>query len=181
MAARIYQTQITVPAGTLPTAPMSQAWVTEDNTIADIELEIPPGHNGFTGIRVIKGDTTILPYNMGTWIIANDVSRIFPVNDYIPTGDMKIIAYNQGQYAHTFYLRMTVSDYTQPSESVAGTPIVPVASGDITTAPDPLSPDALLGADTASGLASGTITASDVAPIVITPIAVPPEPVPTGL
>lgn len=178
---RIYEITFTVTAGTTPSSPMSVDWITEDNTIVDIELEVPPGHNGLTGIRVKKSQTQLIPYGQDSWIVANDYNRVFPVGVYMPTSDVTIEGYNQGSYDHSFYLRMTVVDYNeQPSASETANPLsLPAES--VTASPDPLSPDALLGPDTAQALANGDITASDVTPITSGDMTVPPQPQPTGL
>lgn len=162
---RVYGITFTVPAGTTQTAPFKQTWKTEDNTIVDIELEVPPGHNGVTGIRVVKGDTQLVPWGTDTWIVANDYSRIFPVGVYLPTGDVVLQGYNNGAYPHSFYLRMMVISYDQASRNA-----LPSESGalPVTTpgpAADPLSPDALLGPDTVAALLNGTVTADQIAPI----------------
>lgn len=176
MAARIYETQFTVPAGTALASPVTQTWVTEDNTIVDIELEVPPGHNGLTGIRVTKGGTSLLPYNSNSWIVANDYSRTFPVNDYIPTGDLTLQGYNTGQYNHTFYLRMTVTDYNPTTSTDPSQPLPDLPTGDITSAPDPLSPDAILGTSTTAALTDGTLAADDITVASDGTPVLPPEP-----
>jgi len=181
MATRIWETQITVPAGTPIASPVSQSWVTEDALINDIEIEIPPGHNGQTGIEILKGGSPLIPYSAGTWIIANNYSRQFPVNDYVPTADLTIVAYNTGQYPHTFYLRMTVTEYDSTAGGAASALNVPLPIGQDIVSSDPLSPAAILGPDVANALTTGDLTADDVAPVVSVPVNLPPEPVPTGL
>lgn len=164
-AARVYETSVMVLAGTVPAAPLSVAWVTEDNDVADIEVEIPPGHNGLTGIRVMKGDVQLLPFGVNTWLIANNYTRVFPVGEYLPTSDVKIQAYNQGLYSHTFYLRMTVTNHVIPVKATAAGATAALGFNGSAASQDPLSPDALLGPDTVTALGSGSITASDLAPV----------------
>ncbi len=181
MPPRVYDIAFTVPPGTLAAAPVSMPWVTENNTIMDIELEVPPGHNGLTGIRVMKGDTQLIPWSSGTFIIANDYNRVFPVGAYISTGDVTIQGYNTGAYPHTFFLRMTVVNYDQHLAAGQGSLSQAIPAESITVSPDPLSPDALLGPDTAAALTSGDLTAADVAPVDTTDLTVPPVPAPAGL
>lgn len=164
-ATRIYPLQLNVPAGTLPTAPQITPWVTEDNVVVSIELEIPPGHNGLTGIRIMKGDTQLLPFASNTWIIANDYSRVFPIDDYIPTGDLKVQAYNQGSYPHAFFLRMTMTLYTPQVAGSSPTDANALTGLTGSGAPDPLSPDAILGTDTTAALSSGAVTADQLLPV----------------
>lgn len=162
MASRVYEIAVTVPAGTLPSAPQNTPWHTEDNTIEDIEILVPAGHNGFTGVRLNKADVQILPYGMNTWIVANDYSRVFVLGSYTATRDLKIQAYNQGGYPHTFYLRMRMSDFTPGGSGSAVTEdaAIPMDIGGTTV--DPLSPDAILGSDTVQMLTDGTITVSEI-------------------
>lgn len=164
-ATRIYPLQLNVPAGTLPSAPQITPWVTEDNVIVSIELEIPPGHNGLTGIRIMKGDTQLLPFASNSWIIANDYSRVFPIDDYMPTGDIKVQAYNQGSYPHTFFLRMTMTLYTPLIAGSGATDASALPGITQSGAPDPLSPDAILGTDTTAALTNGLVTADQLLPV----------------
>lgn len=181
MASRIYPLVVTVPAGTAIATPQVTPWFTEDNTVVSIELEIPPGHNGLTGIRVMKGDTQLIPWGSGSWIVGNDLEHSFSVNDYLPTRDVTIQTYNTGQYPHSFYLRMWVEDYNPPGRLATNPETAALPTGAITSTPDPLSPDAILGPDTASALSSGQLTPSDVTPVITENLTVPPTPQPTGL
>jgi hypothetical protein len=168
---RIWPLTVTVPAGTPPSAPLVVPWVTEDAVITEIEILIPSGPNGTTGIRIMKGDVQLLPWGSGSWIIANDYNRTFPIGGYLPTKDLKVQAYNQGANPHSFYLRMSVSYASDAASASSAATLSPADLGTSTGTTDPLSPDALLGSDTAALLADGTITAADIAPI-------PPDSVP---
>lgn len=181
MATRIYTTSVTVPAGTLQAAPQVTPWVTEDNLINLIELEVPPGHNGLTGIRVMKGDTPLLPWNASSFIVANAYTNSWPVNEYLPTGDVTIQTFNTGAYPHTFYLRMTISDYDKSGGTSAGTPSQAIPSGAITAPPDPLSPDAILGPVVTDQLVNGKVTADELAGVETENLTIPPAPAPKGL
>jgi hypothetical protein len=181
MATRIYSIQVTVPAGTLQSAPQVTPWKTEDNLINLIELEVPPGHNGLTGIRVMKGDVPLLPYNTNAFIVANAYVNSWTVNDYLPTGDITIQTFNTGAYAHTFYLRMTVSDWDRSGASNISHESQAIPVGTVTAPPDPLSPDAILGVTTADQLANGQLTADQLQPVSVPDLTAPPQPKPTGL
>lgn len=152
---RVYEIDVQVPAGTLPSAPLSVPWKTEDGYWHDIELVIPDGHNGTTGVKVLKNDVSIIPWGGSTFIVASGYQRQFPVNGHVNMGDMKIVAYNQGFYNHTFYLRATISNTKLgPAVStVTEASAIPLTA--TTASSDPLSPDAILGSDVVTALASG--------------------------
>lgn len=162
---RVYAIAVTVPPGTLPSNPQVTPWVTEDNVIVSIELEVPPGHNGLTGIRIAKGGNQILPFSAGTWIIANDYVHTYELRDQLPTSDMAIQAYNQGAYTHTFYLRMSVTNFYPPpaNTGVTETDVLPLGQSDVLI--DPTSPDVVLGPDTTQALLNGTVTPGQLTPI----------------
>lgn len=179
MATRTYALSVTIPAGTQQSNPQVTPWVTEDNQIDRIELLIPPGNNGLAGIRVMKGDTQLIPWGTGTWIVGNGTDHYWPIGAYLATSDMTIQAYNMGAYPHTFYLRMQVSDAFLINQSGVATEVDTTSLVDSTSSSDPLSPDQILGPETASALADGTITADDIASIDTTDLTAqpPPEPV----
>lgn len=181
MATRVWEISVTVPAGTPRNAPLVTPWLTEDNYLNSIELEVPPGHNGLTGIRVMKGDVSLLPWSIGTFVVANDYTHEFVIGDYVPTADVSIQAFNTGQYSHTFYLRAVISDWDLTGGKTLASPSAALTVGTITASPDPLSPDAILGTDTAALLADGTLTANDLQSVTTENLTVPPAPVPAGL
>ena len=168
MAARIYEFSLNVPAGTVQANPLSAPIQAEDNTLVSVELEIPPGHNGLTGTRVMKGDVSLIPWSANTWITANDYTHTFPVEDYVPFSDIRIQAYNNGVYPHTFYYRFIYVDFNPGSAGTGPTEADTLGLSTGTSSNDPLSPDNLIGADTAAALTAGDITADDLTPATVT-------------
>lgn len=73
-----------------------------------IELQIPPGHVGTTGIRFTYSQQQIVPWsNAITWINGDDLDKSFPVDIEIDDG-LKVVAYNIGNYPHSFFLRFRI-------------------------------------------------------------------------
>lgn len=179
MATRIYATSITVTPPTPIIAPLAQPWVTEDNICDQIEVLIPPGNNGFAGVRVMKGDVQLIPWGQNTWIVGNDTDHYWPVGEFLATRDLSIQAYNTGSYPHTFYLRMQVSDANLNPQSSAATEADAATLAQVAPSSDPLSPDQILGTDTVSALSDGTVSADDLAPVDATSLGAPPPPLPT--
>lgn len=180
MPKRIYPLTVTVPAGTQQSNPVSQSFTTEDNQLDAIELIIPPGHNGLTGVRVMKGDTQLIPWGSNSWIIGNDYSREFPVDDYLPTRDVTVQAYNMGNFAHSFYLRAIIEDYVpQTGQSLSGENQT-LNLGASVVSPDPLSSDAILGVGTADAINNGSVSADDLIPIDTSDIISDATPPPLG-
>lgn len=165
MPARIYEFTLTVPAGTLQSAPLTVSANTEDNELVTVELEIPPGHNGLTGTRVTKSGVPLIPFSANSWITANDYVHTFPVGDYVQTADLRLQAYNTGTYPHTFYYRLTYVDYNPTGAGRGPTESDTLPLDTNAAAADPLSPEALLGTGAVAALVAGDITADDLTAI----------------
>lgn len=150
---------ITVPAGTLKTAPVSAAWAMEGDILDEIQFVIPFGHNGFTGIHVLWSNTVILPWGQGTWLVSSNEYGRFPIGLTITNANLIVEAYNTGQYQHSFFFRGITRDSgstTQAAQSILQpdrTLEIPAAST------DPLSSDVLLAGMSLSDLGMGQVTA----------------------
>lgn len=68
-------------------------------------MRIPPGPRGLVGFALGSAGQNIIPYNNGQWIIADDDTINWPLEDYLDSGAWQLQGYNLGQYDHTIYLR----------------------------------------------------------------------------
>lgn len=107
---RYLQATVTVSAGVLQAAPVTAPFTTEDTYLVDIEIIIPPGHAGFTGIRINQSGTQILPWGVNKWLSGNDYSRIFDVNTGIGAKSISITAYNEDVFVHSWIVRFHIRD-----------------------------------------------------------------------
>lgn len=114
MADRIETPAITVPAGTLDTAPQTTALTLRDAVLERIEVRIPPGPSGLVGFAFLHSGQQVIPFVVGQWIIADNESLDWPVENY-PTGNKwSVRAYNTDVYDHTLYLRLHFRELSQP-------------------------------------------------------------------
>lgn len=114
---RLYETDVTVPASTASSSPYSVDWPLEDATLVYVNIIIPAGHSGLTGIRLTRSGTQIVPYSSNSWIISDDEKLTIGFNDEITSSGVKVVAYNSDIFAHTFYLRALIRDLPAPSSS----------------------------------------------------------------
>ena len=120
---RYYPVALTVPAGTAIAAPVSVAVALENNLLVDVEIQIPSGHSGFTGVRVLSSNQQILPWGNSSWIVADDYVRVFDWNEEIGSKAISVQGYNTDTMSHTFYLRFHIINLPviAPSSGI-GTP-----------------------------------------------------------
>lgn len=99
---------IAVPKGTLAAAPLVTPIVVEAGQLEAIDLQIPNGHSGVTGIRFTLAGQQILPWsNTVSWIIGDDLRETFLCDVEVDT-QLAAVAFNVGNYAHTFLCRFRI-------------------------------------------------------------------------
>lgn len=73
-----------------------------------IELQIPAGHSGATGLRITLAGQQIFPWsNTPAWLVGDDLLERYDIDLQVDSG-LRVLTYNIGQFPHTFYLRFLV-------------------------------------------------------------------------
>lgn len=98
----------TVPAGTTKAAALTFDPQLPPGELQRIELQIPPGHSGATGIRFTYSGQQIVPWsNAIAWIIGDNLDVGLPI-EFDIDGGLRVVAYNTGNFVHAFLLRFTI-------------------------------------------------------------------------
>ena len=104
---------VTTPAGTPSSAPQLTVVPLQDSWVNRIKLRWPEGHNGQTGIYVLKSGAPIIPFGApASFIVANNDDEWYTVDDEIQDG-LVVVTYNTGMYPHGHYLRIEYVPITQ--------------------------------------------------------------------
>lgn len=142
---RFYRFTVTVPSGTAIAAPAAVALPLEDATLKRIEITIPDGHNGLTGIRILWANQQIIPWGNNSWIVANGRIILISFDDEMTVTGLVAQGYNTDVFDHSFYIDVTISDLPSAQQmannAAAGAVILPAST---VTVADPLGPAALL-------------------------------------
>ncbi|MGH7743511.1 MAG: hypothetical protein ACREQ5_01635 [Candidatus Dormibacteria bacterium] len=158
---RFHVLDVLTPSGTQTTAPLLTEWTMEDAWLEWIEIVVPDGHNGLTGIAIMAGSQLVIPWAGADFIVANDDKILINWRDYVNTAMLSINSYNMDIFPHTFYLRALVTDYPHATQAqtggsasppisdlggtLGGTPIgIPLPPG-IPPIPPPVAPPGLPG------------------------------------
>jgi hypothetical protein len=77
-----------------------------DFWLDSIEIRIPPGHLGLTGLQILNAGTNIVPYgNQYEYLVGNDDLLRYDVGVEVDTG-LGFSATNADIYYHYWYLRL---------------------------------------------------------------------------
>jgi len=107
---RLYPLTVDTPGGTNSDAPQSTVWALEDSYLQSIEIIIPDGHVGLTGIRVTQAGTALMPYSITEYLVGNDERLVIPFNGEMTARGLVVETYNQDLIHHKHWLRAVVSD-----------------------------------------------------------------------
>lgn len=107
---RLYSTVVTTASGVLDSAPNDTPWPLEDALLQSIEIVIPDGHAGLTGIRILQAGAQIIPFDLYSWINGNNERIVLPFNGEMTATGLIIETYNTGTFAHSHYVRAVISD-----------------------------------------------------------------------
>ena len=125
MADRVQTFNVTTPAGTLTTAPLSTPLAFTQGVVTGIQVLVPPGPSGLMGFRFTHSGTVVIPYNYTDWIITDNDKIDWQLANK-PTGSRwGLQSYNLDVYPHTIYITFLVDELAK-SANYAPVEIIPI-------------------------------------------------------
>lgn len=125
IANRVESFAVTVAAGTAQASAVTTDVSFADGQVTRVELDVPPGHTGHTGIQILAAKGQFIPYTLGAFLVADDHDFQWDVVGVIDTGSFQVKCYNTDAFAHTFYLRFSVLDFAYVPSGDQLTPLPP--------------------------------------------------------
>lgn len=147
MAERIEWFDVTVPARTAKTAPVETALQFNSGVVERLELTIPDGHAGLTGIRFNSAHQQIIPLTSGLYVVGNGVEKSWDLHGYPDNGNWSVTCFNTDIYAHSFHIAFLVNEgFNGTNGPVKMIPTVALNSpGTVTPDAPPLTVDVVPG------------------------------------
>lgn len=104
MATEVYSFQITIPAGTPQSAPVSVAITMPAREVESINVKVPPGPSGLMGFALTMNGRNVVPIVQGTYIVTDDRDLDFPLTGLPNSGQWQVTGYNTDIYDHSIYV-----------------------------------------------------------------------------
>lgn len=115
----------TVAHSTTAAAPASQTVSFGTVMVLQVELLIPPGHNGLTGFALRYAGERLLPKAATEFIVGDNLDRFYDFR-FPVSAPLTLVGYNtDATYGHTFHLTFKL-DLTAATEVTGSTMILPV-------------------------------------------------------
>lgn len=123
----VYPCNTTCPPGTPIATPQVFLPKLPDIWIDSIDLRIPAGHRGLTGIYIANNGTAIMPYaSPPSFIVGDDDHYQFDVGVEVAT-QFQIVTYNLDVFAHQFLLKVSGRPMVTTQTGLQTATVVPIA------------------------------------------------------
>lgn len=108
---RVIPVVFTVVAGTARATPSSQSVDLTATRLDRVEVLIPSGHSGLTGVQLQYDGVTVLPWGVpDTWLIGDGETIDFASG--LSMGHAATLrGFNADVYDHSWYVRLVVTDW----------------------------------------------------------------------
>lgn len=115
MADRIEVRNVTIPAGTLSTAPQVTSLTWRQGYPVRVELRFPPGPSGLVGVKLRHSGVEVIPKSGSAFLIADNEIVGWDIESDLYQPNWQFVAYNEGVYDHTIQIRMLLNELGRPS------------------------------------------------------------------
>ena len=138
---RVEVFDITAAAQTAKASAVQTAISFPPGDVVGVEIVIPDGHMGLTGIQLGQANAQTIPRTAGAFIVGNDEVIRWPTEGFLNNGKWSAIVYNTDSLPHTFHIRFLLRELRK---GPALPPIVyPIDPAQLSSQPAELSPDVL--------------------------------------
>jgi hypothetical protein len=120
MADRVEWFDVTVGSGTALASAVETATAFDPGVVERIELTIPDGHAGLTGLQFMIAHQQIIPFTPGSFIVGNDRVISWDTTNFLDNGAWSVLCYNTDVFDHTFHVTYLVNE-TSLSETATAT------------------------------------------------------------
>jgi hypothetical protein len=132
---RVRTLTVTTAANTPSSSPQVTTWSIGRGVVDRIDIVIPDGHAGLTGIALLWGGRQVVPYEDGEWIVGNDDEVTVALDLYVHDS-LEVLTYNEDDtFAHSHLLRVYVVGPGPEEELLAVPSVIPSAPGAGTITP----------------------------------------------
>ncbi|MDE2469327.1 MAG: hypothetical protein KGL35_11435 [Bradyrhizobium sp.] len=123
VANRVEWVTVTCPAGTLASAPIEVQTPIAQGYVLRVEVDIPDGHMGLTGIYLAVAGGRAVPMTDASWLIGNDRTFTWDLVAQLDSGAWSAFVYNTDLFSHSWFIRWSVLDSNLVEPTSAQAPI----------------------------------------------------------
>lgn len=104
MVSEIRTFAVTIPAGTLQSAPQVTPITFPPRVVTALRWKVPSGPSGLMGWALTVAGNPVIPRQPGTYLITDNDADTWPLEGYPDQGQWQLTGYNTDIYPHTVYL-----------------------------------------------------------------------------
>ena len=104
MAQLIRTFAVLTPAGTPLASPLLSSLSMPGRRVRWVRIRVPPGPAGSLAFALVSGGQQVIPEAKDTYLIMDDETVEWPLENQLDTGAWQLRSYNTGRWDHTVYL-----------------------------------------------------------------------------
>lgn len=122
-AQRVEAFSVSTPRNTTKAAFRTTALAFTDGVVVWVEIVIPTGHIGQTGIALAYGGQQVIPEATGAYIVSNGETVHWGLEDFPTGGQWQARTYNlDPTNGHSHYLRFGIREFVAPDNAPVTVP-----------------------------------------------------------
>jgi hypothetical protein len=107
-ATSVFAFVVTVAANTPSSSPSTTTTGFGGGKVTRVEVDVPAGHGYLTGVRFVFAGGQVIPQGRGSWITTDNAHLAWDMATLLDADSWQVVAYNTGQFQHSFYCRFSV-------------------------------------------------------------------------
>lgn len=104
MVSEIRPFAVTIPAGTLQSAPLVAPINFPPRVVTALRWKVPPGPSGLMGWALTVAGNPVIPRQQGAYFVTDNDADTWPLEGFPDQGQWQLTGYNTDIYDHTVYL-----------------------------------------------------------------------------
>lgn len=132
---RVNLPAVTCPPGTLQVNAIETDLSFPPGRLVGLEIVIPPGHAGATGLAIAQAHQIVIPTQGTQWLVGDDDIIRWDYKDVLGSGQWSAFTYNLDlANSHTWFFRMLIAENSTVVSSGLLVAAPPISTDDIAAA-----------------------------------------------
>lgn len=125
MADEVHAFTVTIPAGTPIASPRLFNLAMPSRRVDEVRVKVPPGPRGEVGWVMAAAGQQMIPEEAGAFIVTDNETVVWPLQNQIDSGAWQLIAYNTGGFNHSLYIQFLTRVTSPNGDPAAGFAPIP--------------------------------------------------------
>lgn len=111
------------PAQTPIATPVEVSCSFNPGSVTSVEIVIPTGHKGTTGLQLALAHQQVVPFTAGAWLIDDGARPVYELDEHPDSGAWSVFLYNLDNRSHQWQIRFKITEIRRNAFRPAPAPL----------------------------------------------------------